>query len=235
MQKIKKLLPLIILVIGFIILQQSSLGSYLSFDALKENRADLLAFRDANYIVSFLIFIGIYIVTVAFSLPFAAFLTISGGFLFGNIFGTFFVVLGATLGAICIFLAAKTALGEGLKAKAGPWLKKLEAGFKENAVSYMLFLRLVPAFPFFVVNVVPALLGARLLPFALTTFVGIIPGAFVYATVGTGLGSIFDRGDEFSFAGILTPEILIALIGLGVLAIVPIFVKKIKARKATQS
>ncbi len=232
MQRFKKFIPVFILIFGFIILQQSPLANYLSFEGLKENRETLLVFRDANYAVTFLAFIIIYLTTVAFSLPFASFLTITGGFLFGNIWGTFAVITGATLGAICIFLAAKTAIGTSLKAKAGPWLSKLEAGFEENAISYMLFLRLLPVFPFFVVNIVPALLGVRVVPFALTTFFGIMPGSFVYATVGSGLGSIFDRGDEFSVAGILTPQILLALSGLGILAIAPIIYKKIKARKS---
>ena len=130
-----------------------------------------------------------------------------------------------------MFLVAKTVLGEALTTKAGPAMKKMEAGFQENALSYLLVLRLIPLFPFFVVNIVPAFLGVRLGTYAIGTFIGIIPGAFVYATVGAGLGSIFDRQENFSLQGILTSEIVAALIGLAVLAFLPVTYKKIRAHR----
>ncbi len=230
MAKIKKLLPLIILIIGFILLIRSPLGDYLSFAALQEHRQTLLAFRDGNYLLAVLIFMGLYTVCVAFSLPFASFLTVTSGFLFAQYVGTLLVITSATIGALCIFFAAKTVIGDSLRSKAGPWLAKLEGGFKENAVSYMLILRLVPLFPFFVINIVPALLNVRASVFVVTTFIGIIPGSFVFATVGAGLGSVFDSGEGFTPAGILTPEIIIALIGLAVLAFIPVIYKKIKGK-----
>ena len=235
MNKIKKLLPLAIFIIGFIFLINSPLGDYLSFDALQENRQALLEFRDANYLLAVLMFMGLYIICVAFSLPFASFLTITAGFLFAKFTGTFLVVTSATLGALCIFFAAKTVLGDSLRSKAGPWLTKLEAGFKENATSYMLVLRLVPLFPFFVVNIVPALLNVRASTFTITTFLGIIPGSFVFCTVGAGLGSIFDSGEKFTPAGILTPDIILALVGLAVLSMVPVLYKKIKGKQSANS
>ena len=158
-------------------------------------------------------------------------MTIAGGFLFGTLFGTLLVVLSATAGAVAIFLVAKTSLGEVLRAKAGPWLQQFEAGFRKNAFSYLLVLRLVPLFPFFVVNLVPAFLGVNLRTFAITTLIGIVPGTFVFTSVGAGLGSVFDMGEEFSAAGILTPEVIIALVGLALLSLLPLVYKAISTRR----
>ena len=137
-----------------------------------------------------------------------------------------YVVFAATAGATILFVAAKTALGDPLRARAGPFLKRMEDGFRENALSYLLVLRLIPAFPFFVVNLVPAFLGVRIETYVLGTFIGIIPGTFVYASVGSGLGAIFDSGEHFSVNSILNNEILSALVGLAILALLPIAYKK---------
>jgi len=230
-QKAKRFAP--IAVIAAAIAGAFALGvdDYLSFDALRENREVLMNFTQSNVVAAAALFIAAYALTTALSLPGGAVLSIAGGFLFGSIFGTAWVVLGATIGAVGIFLAARTALGDFLKAKAGPWLKKMEAGFQDNAFSYLLVLRLVPLFPFVVVNLVPAFLGVKLRTFALETFIGIIPGSFVFASIGAGLGSVFDRGDSFSPANALTPEIIVALVGLSVLSIIPVAYKKIKARR----
>jgi len=126
---------------------------------------------------------------------------------------------------------AKTAFGDALRDRAGAWLRTLEAGFREHALSYLLVLRLVPLFPFFVVNLVPALLGVPLSTFVLGTFVGIIPGSFMYTSVGAGLGSLFDAGETFSVTGVLTPQIVTALVGLAMLALVPVVYKKLMARR----
>ncbi len=221
-----------VLGVGFALAIAFDLHHYLSFEVLKENRQWLLRQVDQHAVVTALAFIGIYIVVVAFSVPGGSFMTIAGGFLFGQIPATLFVLVGASLGASVIFVAAKTALGDVLHQRAGPWLQKMEEGFQENAFNYLLVLRLIPLFPFFVVNLVPAFLGMRLGPYFLATFIGIIPGTFVYASVGAGLGSIFDSGDEFTTEGILTPEIVTALVGLAVLSLLPVIYKKLKSSKA---
>lgn len=208
------------------------LDRYVSFETLRANRVALLARVQNTGVLAVLTYMAIYTLAIAFSLPGGAVLSITGGFLFGAVWGTVYIVISATLGATVLFLIAKTALGDALRSKAGPWLRTMEAGFRDNAMSYLLVLRLIPLFPFFVVNLVPAFLGVTLSTYVVGTFVGIIPGAFVYATVGAGLGSIFDAGDAFSAKGILTPQILIALMGLAVLALVPVVYKKIKARTA---
>jgi len=228
----KKIVPLLVLVAGLIAFFAFDLDQYLTFEALRENRAWLLGHVEKSAVLAALVFIGIYITVVAFSLPGGAVMTITGGFLFGQVLGTLYVVFAATVGATILFIAAKTALGDFLRAKAGPFLRKMEDGFSENALNYLLVLRLIPIFPFFIVNLVPAFLGVSLRVFVIATFIGIIPGSFVYIAVGTGLGSIFDSGEEFTASGILTPEILTALIGLAILAILPIVYKRVKARKS---
>ena len=143
------------------------------------------------------------------------------------------MVVGATIGATAVFMAARYLLADLLRAKAGPWLAKMEAGFKEDATSYLLVLRLVPGFPFFVVNLVPAFLGVPLGKFVISTFFGIIPGTFVFASIGAGLGSIFDSMQEFSLRGALTPQVITALVGLAVLSLIPVACKRLKAQRSS--
>jgi uncharacterized membrane protein YdjX (TVP38/TMEM64 family) len=224
--------PLLVLVAGLVVFFALGLQRYISFEVLREHREDLLTWVQQKGLLAGLIYIVIYAVAVAFSLPGGAVMSITGGFLFGTVWGSIYILIGATLGATALFIIAKTALGDVLRAKAGPWLQKMEAGFRENALSYLLVLRLVPLFPFFVVNLVPAFLGVSLATYVLGTFFGIIPGVVVFASVGAGLGSIFDDGKDFSASGILTPQILTALIGLAVLALIPVVYKKIKTRSA---
>lgn len=231
-QKAKRFAPVVAILAAVAGAFALGVDDYLNFDALRENREVLMSFTQNNVIAAAALFITVYALATALSLPGGAVLSIAGGFLFGSILGTAWVVLGATIGAVGIFLAARTALGDFLKAKAGPWLKKMEAGFQDNALSYLLVLRLVPLFPFVVVNLVPAFLGVKLRIFVLATFVGIIPGSFVFASIGAGLGSVFDRGDSFSPANALTPEVIVALVGLSVLSVIPVAYKKIKARRA---
>ncbi|MCH7487498.1 MAG: TVP38/TMEM64 family protein [Proteobacteria bacterium] len=230
--RLSRFLPLGVLAAGIAAFFALGLDQYVSFEALREHRDVLANFVAYNPLLAPLAFMVIYAVVVAFSLPGGAIMTIAGGFLFGTVLGTAWVVLSATLGATILFVIAKTSLGDLLRAKAGPWLKKMENGFKENALSYLLVLRLIPLFPFFVVNLVPAFLGVPLRTYVMGTLVGIIPGSFVYAAVGAGLGSIFDRNEAFTASGILTPEIVSALVGLSVLSLLPVAYKKIKARRA---
>lgn len=224
----RRLLPLGVLVLAIVLVFATGLHRYLSFDALRENRQALQGFVGANYPVAVLAFIAIYTVAVALSIPGAAILTVTGGFLFGSLFGTIYVVIGATLGATLLYLAARTALGDSLKRKAGGLITKLEAGFRENALSYLLVLRLVPLFPFWLVNLAAAVLGVPLGTYVLGTMVGIIPGSYVYATVGAGLGSVFDQGGEPTLQGALTPQVITALVGLAILSLIPVAYRKLK-------
>lgn len=227
----KRLLPVAILVIGLGLFFAFDLGRYLSWDALAEYQ-DWLQGRIAEYgLLANLIFVAIYAVSTAFSVPGGSVLTIVGGFLFGTFAATVCVVFGATLGAVCLFLAARYALYEYLHAKAGRALLKMEQGFKENALSYLLVLRLVPLFPFWLVNLVPALLDVPLKIYVIATFIGIIPATYVYAGLGNGVGEIIAAGETPDLSIIYDPEVLIPLLGLAILALVPVFYKSWKARK----
>jgi uncharacterized membrane protein YdjX (TVP38/TMEM64 family) len=225
-----RFLPLAVLAAGLAAFFALGLHRYLSFGALAENRDALVGFVERQPIAAPLAFIAVYALAVAFSIPGAAVLTIAGGFLFGTLAGGIFVVIGATLGAIGVFLAARTAFGEGLRKRVGPWVGRLEAGFRENALSYLLVLRLVPLFPFWLVNLVPAFLGVPLATYALGTFIGIIPGSFVYASVGNGLGAVFDSGGTPDLSIIFEPEILLPIVGLSLLALIPVIYKKVKGK-----
>ena len=228
----KRLVPLAVLALAAGAFFGLGLDEYVTFEALRENRAFLMAFVDQYAFAAILLYISLYAVSTALSLPRGVVLTVAGGFLFGTWFGTVQVVIGATIGATAIFMIARSAFGEPLRARAGPALRRMEAGFRENALSYLLVLRLIPLFPFFLVILAPAFLGVPLRTYVIGTFIGIIPGSFVYTAVGAGLGSVFDRMEEPSITGVLTPEIMIALVGLAVLSLLPVLYKKIKARRA---
>ena len=227
----KRLLPLIVLLVGFGMFFVLGLDRYVSVATLRDNREVLLTWVQEHQGLAAFTYMAVYAMAVVFSLPVGAILSITGGFLFGSVWGTILIVASVTPGASVLFLIAKTSLGDPLRAKAGPWLQNMQAGFQDNALSYLLVLRLVPLFPFFVVNLVPAFLGVSPLTYVLGTFVGIIPGCFVYASVGAGLGSILDSGGSISAEGILTPQIIIALSGLAVLALVPVLYKQIRKRR----
>lgn len=228
-----KLLPLVVLAAGFGAFFAFGLDEYVSLEQLRENRETLQQLVAENLLLMALIYIGIYALMVAFSVPGALIATLTGGFLFGTLVGGFVTVFAATIGASIVFLAAKTALGDVLRAKAGPTIQKMEAGFRENAFSYLLVLRLVPLFPFFLVNLAPAFLGVPLRTYVLATFFGIIPGTFVFASVGNGLGAIFDRGGEPDLGIIFQPEVLIPILGLAVLSLVPVIYRRFSKNKAT--
>jgi len=229
--RLKRFIPLAILVAGLIAFFSLRLDVYLSLDMLAQHRMTLLDWVRDSGLLAPLAFIAIYAVAVAISVPGGLVFTIAGGFLFGAVFGTIYTVIGATIGAAIVFAAARTALGDVLEKRAGPTLRKMEAGFREDAVSYMLVLRLVPLFPFWLVNIVPALLGVPFRVYVLTTLVGIIPGTAVYASVGNGLGAFIDAGEMPSADLILKPEIFLPLVGLGLLSLLPIAYKKLKARR----
>lgn len=228
----KWLVLLALLALGLIAFLALDLDRYASCATLQTHRQDLLDFVAAKSLLAPLLFVAVYVVTVAFSLPGATVLSITGGFLFGVWLSTSLVVVAATLGATVLFVVARSALGEPLRARAGPWMTRMAQGFQENALSYLLVLRLVPLFPFFVVNLVPAFLGVPVRTFVVGTFFGIIPGAIVYNLVGAGLGSIFDAGGECSLEDLLSPQVVAALIGLAVLALIPVVYKKVKARRS---
>ncbi|WP_119167483.1 TVP38/TMEM64 family protein [Algihabitans albus] len=211
------------------------LGRYLSFEALAENRGWLLDQVERYELRTVAVFIFAYALATAFSIPGGAVLTVLGGFLFGTLLGTVYVVTGATLGSVAVFLAARTALGDSLRKRVGGTLKRMEAGFREHALSYLLVLRLIPIFPFWLVNLVPAFLGVPLRTYVIGTLLGIVPGTFVYASLGNGVGALFDQGETPDIGIIFSPDILTPILGLAVLALLPVAYKTWKARRAAAS
>ena len=247
---LKKWAPLVILVAAIAAAFASGLHKYFSLGVIAENRTALTAFVADNWLAAIALFGAIYVASTALSLPGGTILTIVGGFLFGWLAGGLVVIVAATIGASLVFLVAKSSVGEVLARKAGPFVKKLSAGFNEDAASYMLFLRLVPVFPFWLVNIAPALFNVRLRTFVVTTLFGIVPGTVAIALLGSGLGSIIDKQQsvydacvaangpancrfDINVGALLTPQLVAGLVALGVVALIPIVIKRLKARKST--
>lgn len=241
-------MPLAIIVLAAVLVFALGWPRYLSLEMVVRNHTALAAFVEAHFAAALAAFVMVYIATVALSLPGAVLLTIAAGILFGWLVGGLAVLVGATVGATIIFLVAKTACGEYVARRAGPRLSRIVHGFRADAFSYLLFLRLVPLFPFVLVNIAPALVGVPLATFVAATALGIIPGTFVFAAVGAGLDSAIraqeaiyracvDAGRpdchlDFDASAAATPELIAALIGLGLLALVPVLIKRVYARRS---
>jgi uncharacterized membrane protein YdjX (TVP38/TMEM64 family) len=223
----RRLIPLGLLVAAGIAFIAVGGRHYLTFAALAQNRDWLCGLAQHWGLLAALLYIAVYAVLVALSVPGGAVLTIAGGFLFGTWLGTLCAILGATLGATGIFLAARAGLG-GLAQRAGPLVGKLEAGFRKDAFNYLLVLRLVFIFPFWLVNLVPAFVGVRLSTFVLATFLGIIPGTFVYAAFGNGLGDVVE---EPGLGVLLRPSVLGPILGLAVLALIPVGYRRWRGKR----
>lgn len=228
----KRFLPIAIILLLMGIVYMSGVHKYLTFSNLKAHHSQLKFFVEARPMMSATLFILTYIITSALCLPVGIFLSLFGGFLFPVPWSTLYVVVGATLGSTIIFLAARTAIGDFLKKRAGPFLQKMEKGFQKNAWSYLLLLRFVPIFPFWLINIAPAFFGVRFITFFWTTLIGIIPGAYVFTQAGAGLSAIFASGQAFSFENILNTQVKIALVALGIFALIPIVIKKILVKKS---
>ena len=231
--KFARLLPLIAIVL-VAAAGAFALRDHLSFDALARNREALIAFRDANYIGTAAAFVSAYVAIVAFSLPGATVATLTGGFLFGVFPGALFNIAAATIGATLIFLAARWGLGERLakRMNAGEGLvRRIKEGIDHNQWSMLFLIRLVPAVPFFVANVVPALVAVPLSRYIVSTFFGIIPGTVVYTSVGAGLGEVFARGETPDLGIIFEPHILLPILGLCALAALPMVLRAARGRK----
>ena len=196
------------------------LDRFLSLQALKDNRDDLLSFTETHSAVAAALFVLVYVAVTGLSLPGAVILTLAGGFLFGAVWGTLFVNLGATTGATLAFLASRYLLRDWVERKFGKWLGPVQQGFAQNAFSYLMTLRLIPLFPFFVVNLVSGLTRMNIGTYVAATALGIIPGSFVYAYAGRQLGTINSLKD------IASPGVIGAFVLLGLLVLVPSLYKK---------
>jgi uncharacterized membrane protein YdjX (TVP38/TMEM64 family) len=224
----RRWLPLTLLLAAALAVYATGLHRELSLAGLQRHRSILQELVAVHPLLAPVAFVALYAVATALSLPGALFLTLTGGFLFGTWLGGMLSVIGATAGATVLFLIARTSLGTALRARAGPWLQRLEAGLRRNAFAYLLVLRLVPLFPFWLVNLVPALLDVPVGVFTLATFLGIIPGALVYAGVGNGLGAVLDHGGEPDLGLIFAPQVILPLLGLAALALLPILYRQLR-------
>jgi uncharacterized membrane protein YdjX (TVP38/TMEM64 family) len=235
-------LPLGIVLVGVGTVFATGAHRYLTIEALLDHRERLQAFVAAHGSKAVIVYMGIYIAAVTLSVPGGAFLTIIGGFLFGWFVGGAAAVISATVGAIGVFLIARTSIGDALVRRAGTRVQKLAAGFREDAFSYLLFLRILPIVPFWLTNLASALFGVPLKTFVLATQIGVIPATFAFAVAGSGLDSIVaaqqrarqgclaggstDCGLELGLRHLLTPQIVAAFAALGVLALAPIAIKR---------
>ena len=199
---------------------------HLSLPSLARHQAELRAWVEAHPALAPLAAAGLYAAMVALSLPICTALTVLAGFLFGPVVGTIVVMAGATTGAILLFVAARTTLGDLFRPKVERALQRMDAGFRDNAFNYLLFLRLAPIFPFWLVNIAPAFTSIPLRSYAAATVLGIFPGTLVYVLVGHGLGTVIDAGEEPEFGLLISPEILAPLIGLAILALVPVAIRR---------
>ncbi len=208
------------------------LTKYISFETLREHESSLRATAESYPLATALIYIGCYAIAVALSLPGAIWMTLTGGFLFGTLIGGFLAVVGATSGAVILFLLARYVIGDIFRARYGPRLVAFEAGFNRNAFSYLLSMRLVPLFPFFLVNLAAALLQVSLRVFFITTFLGIMPGAFVFASIGNGVSFVIQSGSEPDLSLATQPVVIFPLIGLAILTLVPVVLRRWQRKKS---
>ena len=207
----------------------SFFSELINFEALKENRSDISGFRDENFILSIILFWLFYFLLVVFSLPGAAVASVSGGFLFGLNLGLLINVTAASTGATVLFILVRYGLKSFKYSRSSDFdnnfAVKIKNGLIQNQVSIMLILRLVPLVPFFLANILPALVGVRLFNFIWTTVIGIIPGGIVFTWIGAGVGEVFDRNEYPNTELLFTPAILGPLLGLAALILIPMILR----------
>lgn len=228
--QVRQLFPLLLLALGLALFLALDLNRHFDLATLRDHQATLRDWIAGHPLLAVVGYVAFYALLVAFSLPIASLVTLAGGFLFGPWLGTAWTALGATAGAMAIFLAARAALGDRLAAllhqKAGPRLAALEHELRHNGFHYLLFLRLVPAFPFWLVNIAPAFFGIPLRTYIAATAIGILPGTFIFAYLGHGLDTTLAQSGNVDTADLLSPEILIALTLLALLSLLPVWLKR---------
>lgn len=239
-KSVKRWLPLIglagLMILGF----AQGWHEHLSLAALIRERQALAGFVGDYILLALTVYAAIYTAAVALSFPGASLLTIAGGFLFGWALGGVVTVVAATLGAVAVFLVARTSIGEFLTERAGPFLARISEGFRADAFNYLLFLRLTPIFPFWLVNIAPAMFNMPLRSFALGTFLGIIPGTFAFAFIGSGLDSVIAAQEaanpgcaaagkcSIEVSALITSELLAAFFALGIASLIPVVLKRLR-------
>ena len=225
-----RLWPLAALLAAVALAYALGLQHVLSFQFLGQQQQALRAFTVAHPVLAIVGYVAIYAAAVALSLPGAVVLTLAGGLLFGTVLGGASAVVGATAGAVLLFLAARTALGNTLARRAGPLMDRIRPGLERDGFSYLLAMRLLPVFPFWLVNLAAAIVGVRLGVFALATFVGIIPGTVVFASVGAGIGSVLAAGRTPDLSIVFRPAVILPLVALAALSLLPVAWRRLRAR-----
>lgn len=228
-----RLWPLYVIGAGLLAAWAFGLFDYLSLETLRTQQDALRGFVSEHLVLAVGAYVLIYAAATLFMIPGALWITIAGGFLFGLYGGTPATVVGATLGASLLFFAARTSVGAALRERAGPFVKKMERGFQEDALSYMFALRFLPIVPFPVANIAPAVLGAKYRDYAITTALGIIPGVIAYTWIGAGLGATFAAGEDPNIASIAR-NLVPAFAALGVVSLIPVAYKKLFSKKAAK-
>lgn len=218
----RRAIPVVIVVALAVAFWLSGATAYLSWAELARHQAALQAAADSRPVLAPLLYVAFYAGFVALSLPQAIVVTITGGLLFGTLLGGALAVVGATLGAVLLFLLARTAIGDSLVRRGGPFMQKLRDGLARDGFNYLLAIRLVPVFPFWLVNLAAALGGMRLLPYAAATLIGIAPATFVFASIGAGIGTVLAAGGQPDLSVVLSLPVLGPLAGLAILSLLPV-------------
>ena len=226
-KKLSWFLP-ITLIIGILVYCFLNLSAFTSFDRMLENYFRFKELTSKNIILSYAAYSILYILVVSFSLPVASSLTILGGMIFGW-YAFFIIIFSATSGSIVVFIAAKTIANQFFKKKASSFLKNLEKDFKKNDVLYLISLRLIPLIPFWLVNVLPAFFGMKIKSYILGTFIGIIPGTFIYVWLSISINTILNANDKFDFSLYKDPSIIGSLTALGFLVLLHTYLKNMKS------
>lgn len=234
-RRLWRFLPAAVLVAGLAIGYAMGWHRYLSLDFLAMSGDALKARAEANPVSAPLVFFLVYVFAVAFSFPAASVLTVFGGFLFGWLEAGVLVAFAATAGATVLFLAARSAFGNVLRERVGGRAAGLAEGFEQDAFGYLLVLRLAPVFPFFVVNIAPALFKVRLRTYVAATFIGILPGTFAFSWLGQGVDSVLtaarSAGQEAQLRDLVTPQITLAFVLLALVAAIPVIVRHVRRRR----
>ncbi|PWE18805.1 hypothetical protein DDZ18_04225 [Marinicauda salina] len=230
----RRFAPLAVLLAGLALVYLMGWHERLNLQTLRENQVALEAWVAANLLLAVLAYMVFYALAVSISVPGALWFTIGAGFLFGVWIGTGVAVIGATIGATIIFLAARYAFADWVRQRFGRQVRRLQDGFSENAFTYVMILRLIPVMPFFGINIATALLNVPLRAYFLGTLFGVIPGAYIYATVGAKLGELAAAGEVPGLAQLIDAEIVVALVAFAGLAVLPWFYKRITGHRPAE-
>lgn len=217
-----RLVPFLVIVLGFIIAFIFRIDQFITLSTLNQNQFWLKDQVNHNFINCIVVYTIFYAIITGFSIPGGLVLTIIGGFLFGSVSATIAIEIGATTGATLVFIAVKRGFGDHLLGNISKFIEKFESGFKRNAFFYMLSLRLMPAIPFFIVNIVPGFLGVSLRTYIAATIIGILPATWVYTQLGEGLADVLHQGSISDPKQLLSPATIFALVALGIAALLPI-------------